>query len=535
MVTQTQNGTRKATQLLTLDTSHISPILKSPSIALSDSNWRDAMHDEYNALIKNDTWVLVPKPHGANIVRSLWLFRHKYNADGSLSRYKARLVANGSSQQLGIDCDETFSPVVKPVTIRIVFSLALTRHWHVHQLGVKNAFLNAYATRVGFSTSRCDSSLFIYRSGSDTAYLLIYVDDIVLTASTTLLQQIISSLHSEFDMTDMGALNYFLGIFVTRDSIGMFLSQKQYAIELLDRAHMLNCNPTRTPADMESNMGPEGTPVSEPTLYRSLAGGLQYLTFTRPDLSYDVQQICLYMHDPREPHLTALKHILRYIQGTLDFGLQLYASSGSYLIAYSDTDWTGCPATRRSTSGYCVFLGNNLLSWSSKRNFYCKKNITPEKAIQDGDTLISSDEMYELGFFSPGSFVSLTTENPVAQLLSTENLVVRESDQKNYVWQSFDYPGDTFLPGMKYGKEFVSGLDGRWTAWKSIEDPSPSEFVSFMDTNGFPQLFETKQGSLPYSRFGPWNFDQDGELPRPKQPAFFAEGSFPKFTRFPST
>ncbi|GKC56265.1 ribonuclease H-like domain-containing protein [Tanacetum coccineum] len=226
----------------------------------------------------------------------------------------------------------------------------------------------SYATRVGFSPSRCDSFLFIYRSGTDTAYLLIYVDDIVLTAfSTTLLQKIIFSLHKEFDKTDLGTLNYFLGISVTRDTTGMFLSQKKYAIELLKRAHMLNCNPTRTLVDTESKLGPEGTPILDPTLYRSLAGGLQYLTFTRPDLSYAVQQICLYMHDPREPHLAALKRILRYVQGTLEFGLQLYASSEYSLVAYSDADWAGCPATRRSTSGYCVFLGNNLLSWSSKR------------------------------------------------------------------------------------------------------------------------------------------------------------------------
>ncbi|GJV79342.1 ribonuclease H-like domain-containing protein [Tanacetum coccineum] len=278
--------------------------------------------------LQDPSWNMdtVPKPHGANIVRSLWLFWHKYNADGSLSRYKARLVANGSSQQLGIDCNETFSPVVKPVTIRTVLGLALTRHWPVHQLDVKNAFLNGDLSESG------------------TAYLLIYVDDIVLTASsTTLLQQIISSLHR------------------------MFLSQKKYAIELLKQAHMLNCNPTRTHVDTESKLGPEGTPVSDPTLYRSLAGGLQYLTFTRPNLSYVVQQICLYMHDPREPHLIAFKRILRYIQGTLDFGLQLYASSGPSFITYSDADWAGYLATRRSTSGYCVFLGNNLLSWSSKR------------------------------------------------------------------------------------------------------------------------------------------------------------------------
>ncbi|GKF94892.1 ribonuclease H-like domain-containing protein, partial [Tanacetum coccineum] len=135
-------GIHKNTQRLNLHVSHISPIPKSSSLALSDPHWRDAMYDEYNALIKNGTWVLVPRPFGAITVRGLWLFRHKLHADGSLSRYKACLVANCSSQQLGIDCDETFSPIVNPTTIRTVLSLALTRHWLVHQLDVKNAVLN---------------------------------------------------------------------------------------------------------------------------------------------------------------------------------------------------------------------------------------------------------------------------------------------------------------------------------------------------------------------------------------------------------
>nr|GEW17402.1 ribonuclease H-like domain-containing protein [Tanacetum cinerariifolium] len=124
---------------------------------------------------------------------------------------------------------------------------------------------------------------------------------------------------------------------------------------------------SRTPVDTDSKLGPEGVPVQDPTLYRSLASGLQYLTFTIPDISYAVQQICLYMHDPREPHLVALKRILRYIRGTLDFGFHLYSSTTISLVEYTDADWAGCPSTRRSTSGYCVFLGDNLLSWSSKR------------------------------------------------------------------------------------------------------------------------------------------------------------------------
>ncbi|GJU25725.1 ribonuclease H-like domain-containing protein [Tanacetum coccineum] len=141
----------------------------------------------------------------------------------------------------------------------------------------------------------------------------------------------------------------------------------KYVVEILGRAHMVNCNPSRTPIDTESKLGSDGDPVFDPTLYRSLAGSLQYFTFTRLDISYDVRQVCLHMHDPREPHFYALKRILRYVRDTLDYGLRLFSSSTTDLVAYSDADWADYPTTRRSTSGYCVFLGNNLLSWSSKR------------------------------------------------------------------------------------------------------------------------------------------------------------------------
>ncbi|GJT85126.1 ribonuclease H-like domain-containing protein [Tanacetum coccineum] len=290
------------------------------------------------------------------------------NTDGTLSRYKARLVANGSTQLEGIDVDETFSPVVKPGTIRTVLSLATSRHWPVHQLDVKNAFLHGDLFETVYMHQPPGFWDSTHPDYTDIAYLLLYVDDIVLTTSSSdLLHRIISSLHQEFAMTDLGSLNYFLGISVTRDSSGMFLSQKKYAVEIFERAGMVNCNPSRTPVDTESKLGTTGDVVSDPTLYRSLAGSLQYLTFTRPDISYAVQQVCLHMHDPREPHFSALKRILRYVCGTLDYGLQLFSSSTTDLVAYSDADWAGCPTTRRSTSGYCVFLGNNLLSWSAKR------------------------------------------------------------------------------------------------------------------------------------------------------------------------
>ena len=142
MVTRFRVGKNRPPQRYTLHVSTISPLPKSYQQAFKNPNWYRAMLDEYNALIKNGTWILVPRPSGMNIVRALWLFRHKHNADGSLNRYKARLVANGSTQLAGIDVDETFSPVVKPATIRTVLSLAISRHWPIHQLDVKNAFLH---------------------------------------------------------------------------------------------------------------------------------------------------------------------------------------------------------------------------------------------------------------------------------------------------------------------------------------------------------------------------------------------------------
>ncbi|XP_071712323.1 uncharacterized mitochondrial protein AtMg00810-like [Rutidosis leptorrhynchoides] len=217
-----------------------------------------------------------------------------------------------------------------------------------------------YAQRVGFQHSRCDPSLFIYRHGSDTAYLLPYVDDIFLTASSTaFLRRLIDSLHKEFSMTDLGPLNYFLV-----NNIKLIIVSYTTKKNITDIA---NCNPCQTPIDIGTKLTTSGPPVKDPTMYRSLAGALQYLTFTRPDIPYAIQQICLFMHDPREPHLAALRRILRYVQGTLDLGLHLFSSTTTSLVAYSDADWAGCPSTRRSTSGYCVFLGDNLLSWSSKR------------------------------------------------------------------------------------------------------------------------------------------------------------------------
>jgi hypothetical protein len=204
-------------------------------------------------------------------------------------------------------------------------------------------------TDIGFVEAKSETSVFIYHHADGVAYLLLYVDDIVLTASSTqLLQRIITSLQQEFAMKDPGQLHHFLGVTVEPLRTSFLLHQRQYALDILERAGMTDCKPCSTPVDTQAKLSATlGDPVADPTAYRSLVGALQYHTFTRPDLTYAVQQMCLHMHDPRESHLAALKRLLRYVRGTVDFGLVLHRSPSAELVVYTDADWRGArtPAT----------------------------------------------------------------------------------------------------------------------------------------------------------------------------------------------
>ncbi|XP_021757509.1 uncharacterized protein LOC110722552 [Chenopodium quinoa] len=254
----------------------ISPHPKNSKLAMLDHNWNAAMTEEFNALTKQHTWDLVQ-------------FQDQKGENGELERHKARLVVNGKSQQVGVDCDETFSPVVKPGTIRTVLSIAMGRDWPIHQLDIKNAFLHASSERL-----KCD---------------------------------IIDLLKSEFSMTDLGKLSYFLGISVTRKKDSMILCQSKYAEEIIHREKMDNCKPVVTPVDTKSKLGAhDGEPMKDPSLYRSLA-----------DISKALQ--------------------------TMDYTYTV--------LLLRDLFHT---QIRRSTSRYCVYLGDNLVSWSTKRQATLSKS-----------------------------------------------------------------------------------------------------------------------------------------------------------------
>jgi hypothetical protein len=383
----------------------------------------DAMTIEHNALLSNKTWSLCPRPPNHNVVRNKWVFKIKQKPDGSVNRYKARLVAKGFDQLNGVDYYETFSPVIKPATIHLVLALAVQFDWDIKQLDVSNAFLHgvldeevymeqpqgfihpsfphhvcklhkslyglkqaprAWFTRlshalldIGFSGSQLDPSLFTYHTAQAHIFLLVYVDDIILTGNHPhTIQGIISKLQLDFALKDLGSLSYFLGIQATRDSAGLHLRQSKYILDLLDHTQMTESKPYPAPCTTGSKMSKfDGEPLPNPTIYRHIVGALQYATLTRPDIAYAVNQLCQHMHTPTTTHFTAAKRVLRYLKGSIDHGLQ-YSKGPLTITTFCDSDWAGNPDDRRSTTRFGVYLGSNLISWLAKTQHIVSRSST---------------------------------------------------------------------------------------------------------------------------------------------------------------
>lgn len=369
MVTRSQSGIFKPKKPFTLLVQN-SPTTEPNSFkeAMQYPEWQTAMSEEYSALVQQGTWSLVPLPENASPIGCKWIYRIKRHSDGSIARYKARLVAQGFQQTEGLDYTETFSPVVKQQTIRLVLTIAVHFGWSVRQLDVSNAFLygpchlcklhkalyglkqaprawydmlSHSLLKQGFSNSLADSSLLIYSKGKDLVYVLVYVDDILVTGNnTTLISDIVQKLGSDFALKDLGPLHYFLGIEVHSVAEGLLLSQSKYASDLLKKAGMTDCRACDSPSSLKPCPATPDSLYPYPEVYRTIVGSLQYLTLTRPDISFAVNAVCQHMHSPMDSHFTSVKRILRYIKGTLTQGL-LFTKGDLKLSAFSDADWAG--------------------------------------------------------------------------------------------------------------------------------------------------------------------------------------------------
>ncbi|PKU64108.1 putative mitochondrial protein [Dendrobium catenatum] len=239
------------------------------------------------------------------------------------------------------------------------------------------ATLSQHLLKFGFKISAADPSLMVYHSSSVSLYILIYVDDILLTGNNqTTINELLLSLQNQFSMKNLGHLSQFLGIQVSSTQYGMHLSQTLYAKQVLEKAGMSRSNPVATPSIYKPSdaMATEAE-FENPQLYRQLAGSLQYLTLTRPDITFAIQQVCQYMHKPLISHFHNLKRLLRYIQGTLDQGLSLYKDELK-LHNYTDSDWAGDSKDRKLVTGYYNFLGKSLISWQAKKQSTVARSST---------------------------------------------------------------------------------------------------------------------------------------------------------------
>lgn len=369
--------------------------------AVKDRVWKQAMKSEMESIENNGTWKLTELPLGHKAIGLKWIYKIKKDADGNIVKYKARLVAKGYVQEKGVDFEEIFAPVTRLETVRLLLALAAKNSWEVHHLDVKTAFLNGdikeevYVTQpegfikegqenlvyrltkalyglrqaprawyaklnsclesLGFMRCPYEHAVYTKRVDEESLIVGVYVDDLLVTGTNvSLITSFKKQMSGKFDMSDMGKLSYYLGIEVKQGDDYIQLKQSGYARKVIERAGMVGCNPTKFPMDpkLQINKDENGTPV-DPTMLKSMVGGLRYLVHTRPDVAYSVGIVSRYMERPTVLHLNAAKRILRYIQGTLEYGL-VYSkdSSNNVLTGYSDSDLAGHVDDRRSTGGW---------------------------------------------------------------------------------------------------------------------------------------------------------------------------------------
>ena len=315
------------------------------------------MDEEMVALDLNQMWDMEPLLEGKKSIGFKWVYKIKHNANGLVSRYKARLVAKGYAQTYGIDFEETLSPVEKMAIVRAIISLTASKHWKLHQMDVKNAFLNgdleeevymeqpegfvhpdfphyvcklrkalyglkqaprAWSNRfsshlqnIGFEINKADHLLYVRRTGG-IVVIVVYVDDVIITGDCEEdIDQVKGLLKAEFDMKDLGKLMYFLGIEVIQTADGIWLPQRKYVLDKLEKFGMTGCKPIATPIEQNAKLRLDvGEVLEDATLYRKVVGSLIYATFTRPNKCHDVGVLSQFMQVPWKPHMDAVRRVL---------------------------------------------------------------------------------------------------------------------------------------------------------------------------------------------------------------------------------
>ncbi|MCH82973.1 copia-type pol polyprotein [Trifolium medium] len=413
------------------------------------------MQEELNQFERNCVWELVPKPKDNLVIGTKWVFRNKLDENGVIIRNKARLVAKGYNQQEGIDFDETYAPVARLEAIRMLLAFSCIMDFKLFQMDVKSAFLNGYiqeevyvdqppgftnfefpnhvyklkkalyglkqAPRAwydrlskfllenNFERGKVDTTLFIKKSKHDILLVQIYVDDIIFGATNeSLCKDFSNIMQSEFEMSMMGELRYFLGLQIHQSKEGIFINQSKYCKELLKKFGMQNAKEISTPMSTSCYLDKdEGGKSVDESKYRGMIGSLLYLTASRPDIMFSVCMCARFQANPKESHLSAVKRIMRYLIGTQKMGLWYPKGTDCTLVGYSDSDFAGCKMDRKSTSGTCHLLGNSLVSWHSKKQASVALSTTEAEYVAAANTLYASCSSTLLLNISSGLYLSL--------------------------------------------------------------------------------------------------------------------------------
>jgi hypothetical protein len=378
--------------------------------AIQKKEWVDAMTKEYQSIIKNDVWKIVPRAKKKDMVSSKWIYKIKHVANGSIEKHKARFVACLFSQKKGIDYEEIFALMARYTSIRTIIPLAAKMKWKLHQMDVKTTFLNgvieeevyieqpqgfevedrkthvcklkkymyglkqaprawygridSFLTSLGSTKSKFDSNLYFKVMNGEPVILLVYVDDLFLTREEKFITDCKKKLVAEFEMKYLGLIHYFLGLEVWQSPDRIFLNQGKYAVEILKRFDMLECKSMNTPMETKLKLLVDtSSELVDATLYRQIIGLLMYLRNTRLDTCFVVNTLSQYLVEPRHVHLVAAKHVMRYLKGTLEYGLSYTGDHDFKLYGYTDSDWDGSVYDRKRNSECFFSLGSTRTSW----------------------------------------------------------------------------------------------------------------------------------------------------------------------------
>lgn len=383
--------------------------------------WKKAMKEEYDALMENKTWYLTNLPANRKAIDSKWIFKTKRDADGNITRYKARLVVKGCAQRKGIDFEETFSPVVRYSSIRYLIALAAKFNLEIEQMDAVTAFLqgdlddevyvlqpkefrqgtqvcrlnkaiyglkqasrqwnkklDATIKEVGLKQSKVDPCIYHRVQSGKMLFLAVYVDDILLFSNDIKMKAIVKShLQKRFKMKDLGEASSCVGLHITRnrEEGKIFIDQSKYINAILAKFNMSDCKPVATPFDSNQKLSSDMSPKTEIEVqemakvpYQEAVGSILYLTQgTRPDIAYAVNTVCKYSRNPGKAHWSAVKRIFRYLRGTANAKLVFSKNGGPEITGYCDADWANDLDERRSCTGYVFTLQGGSISWNCKR------------------------------------------------------------------------------------------------------------------------------------------------------------------------